>query len=102
MSHPTDETREPITDPDWTASSMDTPVPAADPVGTPAGFEVEEQTPDGGRPDDAGPAPTEPPPAAAGGRGTPDVEDVRSDARRAPAAPTRRTTTRRRNWSGTS
>ena len=68
MSHPTDETREPITNPDWTASSMDTPVPAADPVGTPAGIEVEEQTPDGG-PTDRPARPADPRPrAAVGGR----------------------------------
>ncbi len=52
MSHPTDETREPITNPDWTASPMDTPAQTSIPAGTPAGIEVEEQTPDGGQPDE--------------------------------------------------
>jgi transcription termination/antitermination protein NusG len=84
MSYPTDETREPITNPDRTANSMDTPVPAAGPIGAPAGIEVEEQTPEGGRPD------TPPSSRASGLRAedeeTPDVEDGGGDAPEPPAA----------------
>jgi len=84
MSHPTDETREPIINPDWAASSMDTPAPSADPVDMPAGIEVEEQTPDGGQPDAGSarsPRPdTIPSPGPQTGGDEPlDVEDVGGD-----------------------
>jgi hypothetical protein len=93
---------------------MDTPVHTADPVGTPAGIEVEEQTPDGGparrrdRPAHPGPGQSPSVPAlwAAGGCEEPaDVEDrggrrpLISGLRR---PSTRKTTIPRRNWSGMS
>ncbi len=95
MSHPTDETREPLTNPNWTVSSMDTPVPTADPVGTPGGIEVEEQTPDGGQPDKGSarsPRPGTDPSSPTSGPRTEgveprDVEEVEGDDSLPPEAP---------------
>jgi len=95
MSHPTDETREPLTNPDWTVSSMDTPVPTADSVGTPGGIEVEEQTPDGGQPDEGSArsprpetTPSSPPSGPQTGGDEPlGVEDVEGDDPLPPVAP---------------
>ncbi len=47
MSHPTDDTPNPVSDPSWSASDPEPVAAPAEATPTP-GFEVEEQTPAGG------------------------------------------------------
>jgi transcriptional antiterminator NusG len=62
MSHPTDDTPNPVSNPDWAADTHAEPhpAPASDEAGAPdadgsnppaPALEIEEETPDGGRPD---------------------------------------------------
>ena len=86
MTHPTDDTPNPVSNPDWSAGPPAAPTPEPEPAEVsaselrhPNAVEVDEETPAGGRPDDG----HEPAPAVA----TPAAAPAKAPAQRPAAAP---------------